>query len=297
LKRKISYESSNAKKKIRSNHSVLDSTFFCIANPIGPKWSNNSCAYDSVFSILYSLWQHNPAHWRRSFCNINSDLLEDICNGFNDSAHNLTSLEIVRDVFRHMLDNMQLAGLRWGTYTLVVRLLHIMFESPTEMVSSQLSCSQGHPVVCNMHQSLQSYVLSAGTNSYASITEWMQDYSESSTHLCQECNQSLLRTFSFSRLPDIIVFEFEGNELHIDPEVTITTRDNQSHTIKLKGVIYYGELHYTSHVVVNNEQLWFPGHDGISTGANMEYNGLLQSSVDLMHSICRGKEACITIYA
>jgi hypothetical protein len=37
LKRKISYESSNAKKKIRSNHSVLDSTSFCIANPIGPK--------------------------------------------------------------------------------------------------------------------------------------------------------------------------------------------------------------------------------------------------------------------
>ena len=47
------------------------------------------------------------------------------------------------------------------------------------------------------------------------------------------------------------------------------------------------------HVVVNNEQLWF--HDGISTGANMEYNELLQSSVDLMH--CRGKEACIAIYA
>jgi hypothetical protein len=51
------------------------------------------------------------------------------------------------------------------------------------------------------------------------------------------------------------------------------------------------------HVAVNNEQLWFPGHDGIATGANMEYNGLLQSSVDLMHSSCRGKEACIAIYA
>jgi hypothetical protein len=293
LKREIDYESSNAKKKIKSNHVVLDSASFCIANPMGSKWSNNSCAYDSVFYILYSLWQHNLAYWRRFFCNINSDLLEDICNGFNDSAHNLTSLETVRDVFHHMLDNMQLPGLRWGTYISVVQLLHTMFESPTEMVSSQLSCSQGHHVVCNMHQSLQSYVLSAGTNSYASITEWMQDYSENSNRLCQECNQSLLWTFSFSRLPDLVIFEFEGKELHINPEVRITTRNNQSQTIKLKCIIYYGELHYTSHVEVNNEQLWF--HDGISIEANMEYNGLLQSSVDLMH--CKGKEACIAIYA
>ena len=131
--------------------------------------------------------------------------------------------------------------------------------------------------------------MSAGTNPYVSTTDWIQNYKEDSRLLCEECNQCLQRTYSFSRIPDLIVFEFEGRDICIDPEVTITCGDNQSHTMKLQGV---GELHYTCRVIID-EQIWF--HDGISTGANMLYDGQLLPTTDLQH--CKGKQANIAIYA
>ena len=102
---------------------------------------------------------------------MNCDLLEDICNGFNDRSYNQTSLESVRDTFRMALDDLQLAGLRWDRYTSVVRLLEYMFETPTEMVTSQLTCREGHSIIHSQHQSIYSYVLSAGTNPYVSTTD------------------------------------------------------------------------------------------------------------------------------
>ncbi|KAF8221603.1 hypothetical protein L208DRAFT_1327085 [Tricholoma matsutake] len=242
------------------------SATFQISPPTGLIWSNNSCAYDSVFTILYSLWRNNPTHWKQFFYSMNCDLLEEICNGFNDHSYNQTSLESVRDTFRMGLDDLRLAGLCWGRYTSVVRLLKYMFKAFTEMVSSQLTCREGHSITHSQCHSIYSYILSAGTNPYVSTTDWIQNYKEDSCLLCQECNQCLQCTYSFLRIPDLIVFEFEGKEIFIDPEVTITSRDNQSCTMKLQGVIYYGELHYTSHVMIN-EQIWF--HDGISTGAKL----------------------------
>ena len=90
--------------------------------------------------------------------------------------------------------------------------------------------------------------LSACTNSYVSTTDWIQNYKDSHL-LCEDCNQCPQCTYSFSRIPDLIVFEFEGKDICIDPEVTITCRNNQSCNMKLQGVICYGEQHYTSRVL------------------------------------------------
>ena len=141
-----------------------------------------------------------------------------------------------------------------------------------------------------MH-SIESCVLSAGMNSYTSIAHWIHNFSESSHFRCSECNQNLLRTFSFSTIPPLIIFEFEGKELQIDSEVLVTSRNHQSHRCRLQGIIYYGENHCTSHIIFNR-QLWF--HDGISTGTNMIYDGQLQSHTSLTH--CRRKQACVAFY-
>ena len=161
-------------------------------------------------AILYSLWKSNPTHWKQYFFSMNWDLVEEICNRFNDCSYNQTSWESVRDIFKIALDNLQLAGLCWGRYISVVRLLEHMFKAPTEIVSSQLTCSEGHPIIHSQCHTICSYVLSAGTNPYASTTDWIQNYKEDSHFLCEECNQCLQCTYSWSRIPDLVVLEFEG---------------------------------------------------------------------------------------
>lgn len=44
----------------------------------------------------------------------------------------------------------------------------------------------------------------------------------------------------------------------------------------LKGVVYFGDGHYTSKIIINHDQVWF--HDGISTGHELQYDGLLHST-------------------
>ncbi|KAF8229954.1 hypothetical protein L208DRAFT_1284200 [Tricholoma matsutake] len=94
------------KRKI-SDVSVSNTTgneVYYISVPLGIIWSNNSCAYDSVFSILYAVWKTTkPEYWSHNFGSINDDILEDICNGFQSHLDGLTSLEHVRDIFRHGL--------------------------------------------------------------------------------------------------------------------------------------------------------------------------------------------------
>ncbi|KAF8225638.1 hypothetical protein L208DRAFT_1021078, partial [Tricholoma matsutake] len=247
-----------------------------------------SSAYDSVFSILYAVWKTNPEQWSYNFSSINNDILENICNGSHDLSGGLNSLEHVRDRFRHELDNLRIAGL-WDIQTSVVRLLQLMFATPTQIVSSQLTCSQGHTLSqAQTHQHLiQSCILSAGTNPYVSIQDWIQKLY--SWFRCLNCNQHLIHSFSFSSIPAIILFEFEGktikNRLR---ELSIMVK----HIILgLRTVPYTDALHYTLCIIVN-QQLWY--HDGITTGADMVYEGLLQSATDLMH--CRGKEATVAIY-
>ena len=37
--------------------------------PVGRTWSRNSCAYDSVFTILFAIWCNNKVTWNRIFDN------------------------------------------------------------------------------------------------------------------------------------------------------------------------------------------------------------------------------------
>ena len=120
--------------------------------------------------------RNNPTHWKQFFYHLNCDLLEEICNGFNNHSYNQTSLESVQDTFRMALDDLKLAGLCWGRYTSVVRLLEYMFKAPTEMVTSQLTCSEGHPIIHNQSYSIYSFVLSAGTNPYVSTTDLQRGF-------------------------------------------------------------------------------------------------------------------------
>ena len=45
---------------------------------------------------------------------------------------------------------------------------------------------------------------------------------------------------------------------------------NEHHRMRLAGVIYYGQQHFTAQVILSDEQIWF--HDKIETGRNLIYN-------------------------
>jgi hypothetical protein len=292
LKRKRSQETElkTPKKKKNSTIPAVDKVVQ-IANPVGLSWSNNSCAYDSVFSIIYSLWKDDPDYWKSILCHINREFFPAICSGFLDLEQGLTTLESVRDELRHLFHDLHLPRLRWGIYTSANQVMRTLFTTSRDLVSSQLACKNQHQICRLNPSSLSCYVLDAGTTQYQSISGWMQNFVEVSRVQCDICGEFLLRQFHFESIPQVLIFDVEGVEMVIDKEIQIV-KNGKYISMALKGVIYFGEYHYTSRVIVNN-QVWF--HDGLSTGKEMMYEGELHTMTDFYHS--RGKEAHVAVYA
>ncbi|KIL61491.1 hypothetical protein M378DRAFT_61371, partial [Amanita muscaria Koide BX008] len=62
-------------------------------------------------------------------------------------------------------------------------------------------------------------------------------------------------------------------------------------TYNLRGIIYFGDYHYTSRMINKDGIVWF--HDGIATGNSVIFEGHI-SNISL--NICRGKNASCAIY-
>ncbi|TFK57944.1 hypothetical protein BDN72DRAFT_738809, partial [Pluteus cervinus] len=63
------HEQGHQSKKQKTDHSPQNS----LLNPDGTQWQNNSCAYDSIVTVLYNVWKANPVYWTQVFNAYNLD--------------------------------------------------------------------------------------------------------------------------------------------------------------------------------------------------------------------------------
>ena len=73
--------------------------------PIGLEWDGEdwSCAYDTLFGILYNIWTENPRTWNRRLRSIGNNFLTALTKGFGHFEAGKMSLEDVRDGIRSLL--------------------------------------------------------------------------------------------------------------------------------------------------------------------------------------------------
>ncbi|KAI0314694.1 hypothetical protein OF83DRAFT_1063406 [Amylostereum chailletii] len=80
------------------------------------------------------------------------------------------------------------------------------------------------------------------------------------------------------RSPYILAFGIAGSSPIIDHRLELTCED-RTVQYKLKGIVYYGQVHFTARVIDRNDDVWF--HDGITTKESCVYEGRLDSEFDL----------------
>ncbi|KAF8883852.1 hypothetical protein BD779DRAFT_1443621, partial [Infundibulicybe gibba] len=76
-------------------HSASDTPDPATAGPTGLEWRLNSCAYDSVLTILYAVWESDPTRWTAAFDNVNTNFLGRVAQGFAAYSKDVTTLETV----------------------------------------------------------------------------------------------------------------------------------------------------------------------------------------------------------
>ena len=278
-----------SKKLCLSHSSSLSNGSSYNLIPQGMIWSNNSCAYDSIFTILFSVWCDNKNLWNYNFNQMNNPFIISLSNGFNDVDKNIKTLETIRDDVRRNLHAFYPQTMAFGNFTSVESVFAALLETTYLVQSVEYTCCNSH--VRRMNDSY-SLVLLNGTEPYDSIQEWASRGHEETRHRCTICNECVFIKYGFENMPSLFAFEFSNQLLHINLLIDIPLQNYQQR-MRLSGVVYYGQHHFTAQIILSDGQVWF--YDGIDTGRNLIYNGSINSNPPSI-SHCRGKQAVAAIY-
>ena len=113
-------------------------------NPRGSQWSNNSCAFDAVLSVLYNIWLDNTQERTVQLKDINNEYLEQVVNSFLQIRPQGYTLEEVHDFMWLHLQTADPAAFPWGRYTGIQYILDYLLSANRSVTSSTLRCPNGH---------------------------------------------------------------------------------------------------------------------------------------------------------
>ena len=288
-------DAQSSKKKCHDNKMLVDKPererSIDSLIPSGLSWHRNSCAYDSILCIIYAIWMSDRSLWTDHMKNLNNAHLGKLARDFERVQTNLTTLNSTRDRLRRSLQKVSNEKFPWGDFTSITDVLECILTTRSVIVNTQLTCPQHGASTRYSHLQNNSCMITAGANKILSISHWMGNFWESSQHKCNVCHNNLQMNHTICQVLPILAFHFAGQKPTIDLKITINVNTSVRVTYILRGVIYFGEHHYTSRLVNETGMAWF--HDGIATGNSVIYEG---NARDIDMSICRGKNASAAIY-
>jgi hypothetical protein len=294
-KRKHDLESNNMPstthpvKKLKSHHTSMDMQLINMPMPLGTMWQDNSCAYDSVVTLLYFVWSINPIIESDRFKSLGNKILDTLVNSF--STHQLCtwSLEASRDTMRQQLITVAPNAFPWGGYVTVESVYEYLFQTPLCILTSERICRQGHNVTRHL-SNLNNSVFSVHHRYTGSAQYWISRLETQLASRCRVCNQLLVQKYQFVTKPCLFVMDTCGAVVR--PDVVLQVRiNNEICFYDLRGVTYFGNAHFVSRIITPEGQVWY--HDGIETGRTTVLEGLVQNC---NLQICRTRTPVAYLY-
>ena len=257
--------------------------------PKGLIWDsiNHSCAYDSIFTVLYNIWERNPTLWQRRLTEISGNL-NLLCRGFERALKKESTLEIARNHVRRTMTHDNPAYFPLGSaMTNISRIVDGIIPARTCGVST-LTCE-----TCNYRQAnpllyFGEYIELTTTGQFhddsedvsllSTVLGWqLNNRQRRSQRNCPECilqqNLSkLILSINFERIPYLMIIEFSSPRYIIDWHLNYTS-NNILFQFKLAGIIYIGQNHFVCRVIDDAGIVWY--NDGITTGRRCFKEGCL----------------------
>ena len=262
-------------------------------SPKGFRWSDNSCAYDSLFAPLFALWCSDRDGWKQHFQETNNEPAQQLIDGFFKYERNEVSLENARDLVHRTISRGRNAQ-PFGRFTSIENVCGHLLSTSYSVRKTYLRCQSNHSQHQYDHNEL---VLHKGQGAFESISEWVSTTCEQASNSCRVCGKSILLEHTFYVAPPLLGFSFPQSTTTIDHSFSLQVKE-ETHTYNLVAVIYYREAdrHFISQIITMDGQVWF--YDGMSYALNpgMEYSGSLNHQPPAL-STCRGGEATLAIYA
>jgi hypothetical protein len=259
--------------------------------PIGMKWSENSCAYDSVFTILYNIWQHDHQRWNLVFEQLGNEFCTLFAQEFEKYRINESSLEDGRDIIRRELGKVNRL-LRFGDYTSIEQVCESIFLTGEVVYEVYYQCPSRHRLLYSRDKSI--FIQISNNFTYRSTSQWMETNSWQGTNLCQVCGLRVKIETNFCTAPPLLALEFSRCKIEIDHSLKINVHGDL-HRYNLAGIVYFkpGESHFVSNIVMEDNWVWY--YDGLINGGQMVHARPLGADPALL-STCRGGSAVLALY-
>ena len=294
---------------LSSQHGVQRNT-----EPSGTRWDsiNYSCSYDSMFSIIWNIWQENNEIIEAHRQIMNNRYFDVLVQGFARYVSGHHTLEDARNGVRELLTQYNANLFPVGCVGVDIKdLLHTMLRQNTEQplgleTTFCSNCGLQNPMIQPITSSM--YVLAADTWRITDMYDLPNMHSRGSTehcallyfkgikvhNPCTECRHNLQTQMHFNVVPKIFAIHISNYTIQISHSIIVDVMNSQR-TYKLKGLIYYADQHFTSQFVDKNNDVWY--HDGIQTGHRCIKQGNLSNLSN--HSLlnAHGHRLCSVIYS
>jgi len=263
--------------------------------PQGLIWDgqNYSCAYDSLMTILFSIWSNDTKKWNRRFKDMNRTM-NVLSLGFNRAQENKSTLEMARNKVRRLLYQRKPQLFPYGQAgTSISEMAEDLLRSDNVISSSWYRCNNFKQET-NMNKNLQTCVVQCpGVD--CTTSECMKQLlkNQETGKTCINCGSNLDRVTRFNVIPKVLVLSVQESSVIVSKRIGIQDGNNIV-VFTLKGVVYFGDFHYTSRICVDRN-VWF--NDGILTGKKSIHEKSLSEFKDAKLSICNDKTVSLVVYA
>jgi hypothetical protein len=205
----------------------------------------------------------------------------ELINGFNNYTARLIttqhgqSLENVHEQMQWGLIGVS-TEFGFGLFTSISSVLQLVLQHNEAVTSCMRRCTvPTHPAIQERLDNKTCLI-----TTFPSIGQSLQQHLDNFQHElgshCRVCNQQQIRITTFYCLPPLLAFEWPGGVTPSLPDIiTVTAEIQQAYA--LKGVIHYGQNHFTAHVKLTSGT-WY--HDGMVTGRALALQPLLQQNLN-----------------
>ncbi|KAJ7229268.1 hypothetical protein C8J57DRAFT_1058075 [Mycena rebaudengoi] len=281
-----------------------------ISSPIGPRWDSGdySCAYDSVFGILYNIWLDNSSLRSHQFSSLSNELAS-LVRGFECIATHGRTIEDARDEVRSILHSRDPVNFPYGPNYSSVDLLSSRILPSRECGRSTIRCT-----LCNyqlpgtistfsphLTLSLTRSLHRAEPDTIISLKGWFRNHFNQRAQRCPVClsvdkvDCRMQRSTTLLSVPSLLSLNVISVRVQLDPFISFMC-NGTSVVLFLRGIVYHGASHFTSRIISSRGDIWF--HDGITTMNTSKYEGNLKDlqSLSSLHE-CNGRNAVLAVYA
>ncbi|KAH6886512.1 hypothetical protein BKA70DRAFT_1123222 [Coprinopsis sp. MPI-PUGE-AT-0042] len=275
-----------------------------MSDPVGLIWdhTNYSCAYDAIFTILYNLWSTDTILWGQRFRSLGKHVAE-LSTYFDQPT--VCTLEQARDRIRSKLAAADPALFPCGKrLTSLEQLLTKLFHVE-QVAETVLTCP-----VCTFAARDDTFALDIVSSIYPnhhrrnqrtveySVADAIHSKPSSVLDTCPRCAdvREMSRVLVLTKSASILIIEIVDQEVRLDASLSLCNSESHETIMRLRGLIYLGEEHFTSRWIDGQGQIWF--HNGATTGRLCQFDGRMDERRCLENlRSCRGNRLCYAVYA